>query len=90
MATCTTKPNASTRGSTAVGTSSRAASTTSRNEDTTAVSASSHLRPVFSTSQAATTTPRSPTAAMAPVMMKARDCSYPASIRNVGSHCNAM
>ena len=75
MASCTTKPNVKTRGRTAVGTSSMAASQAIRKEEAIAETPSSHLRPVCSTSQAATITPSKPTAAMPPVVMNARDCS---------------
>ena len=86
MATCTTKPNTRSQNTAAVGMSTTIATITSVRADSGPVIARIHLRPTRSTSSAATTTPRSPTAAIDAVVRKALYSSKPAPIRIRGIH----
>ncbi|MCY1312373.1 hypothetical protein D9M70_627930 [compost metagenome] len=84
MATCTTKPKTSSQNTAAVGISTTKATITSVSADSGPVTARSHLRPIRSTSSAATTTPRSPTAAIPAVVRNALYSANPAPIRMRG------
>ncbi|MNI94744.1 hypothetical protein D3C73_1528890 [compost metagenome] len=86
MATWTTKPNTSSQNTAADGTSTTKATITRVKADSGPVMARIHLRPTRSTSSAATTTPKSPTAAMLAVVTNALYSSNPAPMRIRGIH----